>query len=532
MLRGKCIPEKREIGDKTPPNYICLPNGTKHYLSMEEKKDYLYGGECPVFCPIKSVQSNCPPMVGITDTSLARITCEANPECHFLGNQLFDRMGPNYCVPRTQPGCITLTESDLVQSDKVLTDGEQYCDRLNRGCIFDRGGGDTVTSRRGEPTCLRGCLGSKYWKNPKYMWGAGGTPKDPFRGSWYNSDLEMGPIYLEAAPSDSKPDGWGGPSGTPWNGNGRLPKSLGIPYTESRGKYSPPCNLNQGDVGAFTSAATGENLAGPGCRLTPPTPRFGIVDWSYTCRCPYLGNFGEFKTNAWEPCASWELDQEVIAKRDVCTGCYISNDKNSKMYGHCVLGKKTMDTESEKLGCVPDINDPHRCRIKRTIEPTECPAFCSSDRSTWNNATQCSKQLSSGCWKPNPAFDKIISLRTDEMGLRAKPYLSVRECDPLPTKEMNELCRNCAQTTIKEGGSSTRFPNYSFCVVGGNESGSEFQDTGYGNYLLRKLTCPSTCNQCMTGFFNEPLDSQYDLEEARNPSSVFSKGIIYTPAIL
>ena len=99
---------------------------------------------------------------------------------------------------------------------------------------------------------------------------------DPFTGSWYNNDLEVGPKYLEEAPSAKKPNGWGGPSGSPWFGSGKLPKSLGIPYTESRGKYSPPCNLSGGDVGAFTSTTSGEVLAGPGCKLTSPQPRFGM----------------------------------------------------------------------------------------------------------------------------------------------------------------------------------------------------------------------------------------------------------------
>lgn len=536
LKKDKCIPEKRKIGDPTPPNYICLRNGDKHFLSKEEKKDYIYGGKCPQFCPIKGVRSNCPDVSWTSDTTVARQTCEANTSCQFFGNQIFDRSGPNYCVPKEQKGCITLTESDLVKTDKQLTDGEQYCDRLNRGCIFDRGNGDGITTRKGEPKCLRGCLGSKYWRNPKYMWGGGDTTQDPFTGSWYNNDLEMGPKYLEASPSQRKPQGWGGPSGKPWFGNGRLPKSLGVPYTETKGKYSPPCNLSEGDVGVFTSAKTGENLAGPGCRLTPPMPRYGINDWTYTCSCPYLGGSGEFKTDAWEPCADWELDQENISSRDVCEGCHISGDKTSKMFGKCVLGNKKQDTESELLGCVPDINNPTKCRIKRVVEPTECPAFCSNDINDpygWKKNTQCSQQLAHGCWRPNPAFRKIINKEKVDNQQQPKPYImgnSKHEACKL--KNTDYLCRNCAQTSIKSGGSGTKYPNYSYCVVGGNESGSAFKETGYGGYLMRRLQCPPTCNQCMSGFFGEPLDSHYDKDEANNYSSVFKNGIIYTPSVI
>ena len=531
IKKDKCIPEKRKLGENISPNYICLKNGNKHFLSKEEKKDYMYGGKCPVFCPIKNVKSSCPNVSSVLDTTVARQQCEADTNCNFIGNQIFDRMGPNYCVPKSQPGCVTLTESDLVKSDKVLTDGHEYCDRLNKGCIFNRGSGDGLYERKGEVKCIRGCLGSKYWKNPKFMWGGGDTTQDPFDGSWFNSDLKVGPKYLEAAPSKAKPNGWGGPKGSPWFGNGMLPKSLGVPYTESKGDYSPPCNLNEGDVGVFTSEGSGQNLAGPGCKLTPPMPRFGMIDWSYTCGCPYLGGSGEFKPDAWEPCSDWELDQENISKRDVCEGCVISDDKNSKMFGNCVLGKKTKDTESELLGCVPDKSDPMKCRINRDIEPTECPEFCSNDVSNpygWRKNTQCSEQLSKKFWKPNPEYKNIINLSTADLHKQAPMY--IKNKGNYVSKNTDDLCRNCTQTSMQSGGSGTRFPTYSRCVVGGNETAGAFKDTGFGNYLARKMSCPATCRNCMKGFFGEPLEAQYDLKEATNPSSVFNKGIIFTPA--
>lgn len=530
IRKDKCIPEKRKIGES--PNYICLRNGNKHYLSREEKRDYIYGGQCPVFCPIKNVKSSCPDVSSVLDTTIARQQCETDSNCNFIGNQVFDRTGPNYCVPKSQPGCVTLTEADLVKSDKILTDGHEYCDRLNKGCIFNRGNGDGVYSRKGEAKCIRGCLGSKYWRNPKYMWGGGETTQDPFTGSWFNSDLEVGPKYLEAAPSKLKPSGWGGPKGAPWFGSGLLPKSLGIPYTDSKGEYSPPCNINEGDVGVFTSELSGQDLAGPGCKLTPPQPRFGQIDWEYTCGCPYLGGSGEFKSDAWEPCSDWELDQEKISTRDVCEGCRINGNKNSKLYGHCVLGTETMDTESELLGCVPDKSNPMKCRINRMISPTECPVYCSNDITDpygWRKNTQCSKQLSGKFWKPNPKFKKIISELKVDQGKQPPRYIKVSDKD-FPRVNMDNLCRNCSQTSMQSGGSGTKFPTYSRCVVGGNETAGAFQDTGYGNYLARKMSCPATCRQCMTGFFGEPLDAQYDLNEASNTSSVFNKGIIFTPA--
>lgn len=532
IKKDSCIPQRLKIGEV--PNYTCLPNGDKHFLSREEKKDYLYGGKCASFCSIKNNRGKCPNVDWVSDTTVARATCQENPDCQFIGNQVFDRNGPNYCVPRQQPGCITLTEEDLSKSDKFLTESPSFCDRFGKGCIFNRGNGDGNTSRSGDPKCLRGCLGSKYWKNTDYIWGGGGTRQDPFKGSWFNSDLRLGPRYLEAAPSPNKPRGWGGPKGAPWYGKGKLPKSLGIPYTESKGKYNPPCNLEQGEIGVFSTAVTGEDLAGPGCKLTPPQTRFGMNDWSYTCRCPYLGDGGEFKSDAWTPCNDWELDQENIQDRDVCEGCHIQSDSNSSLYGHCVLGEETRDTESKLLGCVEDPKNPQKCRVKRTIKPTSCPAFCSNnvnDPTAWNKSTQCSEWLAKGCWKPNPEFKNIISMTTADSGGQAQPYIRDpvlgKNCKKKNNKE--ELCRNCAQTSVKSLGSSTLYPNRSYCVVGGSESAGALSDTGYGGYMARKLSCPATCSQCSSGFFGEPMEPVYNLEQAQNPSSAFSKGIIFVP---
>lgn len=533
LTNSSCIPEKKKLGDTSPPNYICLPNGDKHYLSLEEKKDYQYGGKCPVFCPIKGVTSNCPSMSNISDKTVAKNTCEQNQDCHFIGNALFDRYGPNYCVPRKQPGCITLTESDLTKSDSYLTDNPNFCDRLHKGCIFNRGNGDGDKTRSGEPTCLRGCLGSKYWKNPDYMWGGGESSKDSFEGAWFNSDLMVGPKYLESAPSNQKPNGWGGPQGTPWWGKGKLPKSLGVAYTQSMGKYSPPCNINEGDIGVFTSGVSGTSLAGPGCILVPPKDNYGIHEWSYVCNCPYLGGSGEFKQDAWTPCSDWELDESVSNNRDVCAGCYIMDNKESKLNGHCVLGEKTMDTESNILGCVTDPKNPNKCRVNRVIEPTECPAFCSydaTDPTAWRKNTQCSDSLAKGCWKINPEFSKIISLMDKNLDKQAPPYKKTsKQCKKNNT---DYLCRNCAQTPMQSIGSGTKYPNRSYCLLGGNESSASLNDTGYGDSLARQLSCPPTCGQCLSGFFGEPLEPHYVLSEASNSSSAFSKGIIYTPSII
>jgi hypothetical protein len=532
LTKNECIPEKISPGES--PNFICFPNGDKHYLSSEEKKDYLYGGQCPKICPVKAtiLPNTCPNVSYVTEHTIARNQCQADPNCQFLGAPLFDKMGPHYCIPKQQPGCITLTESDYAKNDKILTDSVDVCDRLHKGCIFNRGNGDGTTARKGEPTCIKGCLGSKYWENPDYMWGGGDTTENNFNGSWFNSDLEVGPKYLESAPSFKRPAGWGGPAGTPWEGSGKLPKSLGVPYTDSKGKYSPPCNMNYGDVGSFTSAASGENLAGPGCILTPPENRVGIYDWSYTCRCLYNGDSGDIKPDAWTPCSEWELDEDTISNRDVCDGCYILDDAESKLNGRCVLGNKTMDTQSKLLGCVPDMLNPtsDKCRITRNIDPTECPAFCSSNVSDpygWRKNTQCSKQLSSGSWKPNKLYKDIISTTQKYNNEQSNPYLKLSE--DYKVKNTDYLCRNCAQTAIESTGSGTKYPNRSRCVVGGSDTSSQYSNTTYGDFLSRKLMCPSTCNQCMSGFFNEPLEGKYSLQEATDTSSVFSDGIIYVP---
>lgn len=537
--KNKCVPEKREPGDTSPPSYMCLPNGDTYYFSKEEQKDYEYGGKCPIFCPIKSVKSSCPNVAYVADTTIARQQCEADESCQFIGNQVFDRYGPNYCVPKSQPGCITLTEADLSLSDKELTENPNFCDRLGKGCIFNRGNGDGDKTRAGEATCLRGCLGSKYWKNPEYMWGAGGTNQEPYTGSWDYSDLELGPKYLEAAPSASHPNGWGGPVGAPWFGHGILPKSLSIPYTVSQGQYSPPCNLNEGDVGVFTSTISGETLAGPGCMLTPPQPRFGLLEWSYTCNCPYLGGGGEFRADAWTPCADWENDESNTNERDVCEGCYIMDDEKDPLYGHCVLGEPTMDTESKKLGCVELPGQENKCRIRRKVEPTECPLYCKNDKEkqgdvlNWRTNTQCSKALSEGYWKLNPNYNKVVSVATAEDEKLPPPYIKTDKNGSFKKKDtMEDLCRNCSQTSVKAIGSGTKYPNRSYCVVGGSENASSLMDTGYGNYLARKLGCPATCKGCLSGFFGEPMEPKYNLSEASIGSSAFNKGILFVPAIV
>lgn len=533
--KDNCVPQDLKYGEV--PDYQCIL-GEKHYLSRDEKKDYEYGGKCPKICDIRGDDNRggCPNVDFVSDTVVARNTCEADTNCMFIGNQTLDRNGPNYCVPKKREGCITLTESDLVKSDKELTDSPDVCNRMGVGCIFHRGADDPKIGRNGNPTCLRGCLGSKYWNNPDYIWGKGGTTQDPFKGSFFNSDLRMGPRYIEASPSRQRPTGWGGPKGSPWFGNGLLPKSLGIPYTESRGKYSPPCNLSEGDVAAFTTQATGENLAGPGCMLTAPRPEYGLRDWTYTCRCKFAN---EIKVDAHAPCKEWELNQENINKRDVCEGCHISNDKNSKLYGHCVLGEDTPDTESRLLGCFDDPNNPGKCRVERIVENTECPAYCSQDPDNptplnWDNSTQCSKQLNNGCWKLNPDRNKIISLEQVEADRNIpSPYLpgdSIKDtkCE---IKDTDYLCQNCAQTSIKTIGSGTLYPNRSSCVVGGSETIDALTDAAYSSDLGRKLSCPATCSGCHTGFFGQPMKPHYKLSEATDPSSVFHKGIIFTPWI-
>lgn len=538
---GERLCEPQKLRPRELPDYVCLPNGTKEYLSREQKKDILFGGECPKLCSFKSTYTDpsgtlksCPDISQISDVTVARNTCNADSNCHFINNSALDRMGPNYCNVKQQDGCITLTEADLALTDKQLTDSEYVCDRLNVGCVFERGNKDGITGPKYKdgPRCLRGCEGTKYWNNPDYIWGGGGTKQDPFSGSYYNSDLKLGPKYLEAAPSDRRPNGWGGPMGSPYFGHGKLPRDLGITYTESRGNNVPPCNLKAGDISVFTSQATGETLAGPGCRLTPPNPRFGLQDWSYTCQCPYLAEGGEFRSDAWRPCNQWELEQDKFSGRNVCKGCWIQNDPKKALYGHCVLGEETPDTESQLLGCIPDPANPDKCRVKRIIEPVECPEFCSknpSDVTAWSPETQCAESLSKKEWEPNPDFKKIIDLEQRIDGKQAPPYRHGPNYTFKQPKNTDYLCENCSQTPIRTIGTGTDYPNRSYCLIGGSESGSAMDSMNFGKQIARTLTCPPTCKQCATGFFGEPMRPIYKLDQASDPSSAFSKGPIFVP---
>jgi hypothetical protein len=523
------------------PEYLCLPNGKKQYLSREQKKNIIYGGECPKICPfiqkysLNGVLYNCPDISQISDINIARESCQVDANCHFIGNSVLNRMGPNYCNARKQDGCITLTESDLALTDKEITDSKHGCDRLGVGCIFNRGNGDGKTSRKGNPMCLRGCEGSKYWKNPDYIWGGGGTKQGPFTGSYYNSDLKLGPKYLEASPSNKEPNGWGGPNKEPFFGNGKLPLELSIPYTESKGKYTPPCNLKAGNSSVFSTQQTGEHLAGPGCKLTSPRPQFGINEWSYTCNCPYLEEGGDLKSDAWKPCAQWELEQDIFSNRDVCEGCHIQNDYTKSLYGHCILGEETSDTESKILGCIEDPNNPEKCRIKRIIQPIDCPAFCSTNinnLTSWRSSTQCADSLINKIWKPNPKYKNVIDLTEKNEGKQSSPYIPGSNFkNQTKPKDTNYLCRNCSQTSIKTVGTGTEYPNRSYCLVGGSESASFLSNPNFGKYLAKTLICPPTCESCSTGFFNEPLNPIYNLKEATNPSSAFINGPIYIPWI-
>jgi hypothetical protein len=524
-MSENCVEQKLKLHEI--PDFLCK-DGSKHFLSKEQKKDYKFGGPLPVICPMK--RGNCPDMTNISDTQKAKEFCKTNDQCHFIGHALLDKNGPNHCIPKSRSGCITLTEDDLVRDDKDLTDDPTVCNRLGVGGIFDRGNGDGNYTRKGDPTCLRGCFGSKYWKNPKFMWGGGGTSRHPFKGSWDNTELELGPLYLEAAPSDDKPGGWGGPKESPWHGNGILPLGLAIPYTESRGEHSPPCNITSGDVGIFTTEDTKETLAGPGCRLTPPRPRYGVHEWSYTCECPYLGQLGEVRSDAWKPCKSWELNENVRSNRDVCKGCRIQDSKTNSLYGHCVLGEETPDTESEILGCVPDPNFPEKCRVNRVVKPIECPSFCSNDVGNpmgWNSETQCSSWIKNECWVPNPGYTKVISKSSRDKGEQSAPYIFNKNgCE---TVETDYLCRNCSQTPLESNGSGTNHPNTSHCVVGGSSGSDQIAHGEYGKYLSRNISCPPTCKSCMSGVSGEPLEAVYNLDESNQMYSLFKTDILYVP---
>jgi hypothetical protein len=448
------------------PEFV-MKNGKKHYLNKVEKKDFIFGGPLPKLCNIFE-HKFCPDVRNELDKNEAKNSCLVKPGCQFISKAGLDKNGPHYCYPEKQKGCKSLTEDDLKREDDELTDHPKVCNRYGVGGIFNRGLGDDTSSPKSNPSCLRGCQGSKFWKNKNFMWGSGGSSKSHFKGSWEFPDLELGPIYLEAAPSKSKPDGWGG--------EGKLPKSLSETYTKYKGNYSPPCNLNE-DV--FTD----ELLAGPGCILTAPDSY--NKKWHYTCNC-------NNSVDSWKPCVSSEIEND----RDVCEGCRIQD-------GNCVLGEKTEDTETEILGCESDNSNSNDCRVKRIINPLQCPSFCSKN-SKWLKSTQCHKSLSEEYWLNNPEASKILSKKDIENNKGFPAYIinknKKEKVDNKFITDLHEdLCKNCRQT-----------PEY-HCTVNGVSVDKE---------LSRKIICPPTCKNCIKGIHGEPLDSFYDEEK---------KNIIYFP---
>lgn len=426
----------------------------------------------PVLCPIAEYEGECAAFAPGED-------CNANDQCQTTAG---------FCVPKSVPGCISLTDTDLELTDNQLTDSPQVCNRYVTGMIFNRGQGDGVTDRQGDPKCIKGCEGSKYWKNPAYMWGGGVS----YDGSWNNNGLQMGPKYLEAAPTAEYPSGWGG--------EGKLPESLGVPYTLSMGDMTPPCNVSGGGPGG---------LAGPGCVLTAPDPRFGRDEWSYTCGCPYLGGTGQFRTDADKPCMDHELDQESLFARDVCESCHILD-------GECVLGSPEQDTKSEILGCIPSATQD--CSVVRTVKPTQCPSFCKTMSDKWSISTKCAEQLGSGNWKPNPLAKKTRSMVDPPVASYIPAPKDPQAANQMELKvEIPDQCRNCAQTPMREG--PRDYPVFSTCTVGGTVVDSNNKAS---------VTCPSTCPQCMTGYFGEPLEAHYD----PNQQIFKDYGVIYTPAMI
>jgi hypothetical protein len=515
MKTNFCIPQELQKNQQQIPDYICRDN-KKHYLSIEEKKDYEFGGPLPILCDITD-RKFCPD-VSLLGKDTGIKACNMDPRCQFISHSVIDKDAPNMCYPKKQSGCKSLTEYELLKEDKDLTD--TVCDRLTVGGIFNRGNGDGKTSRRGPPTCLRGCYGSKYYKNPKYMWGGGGSN---FSGAWDFPDLDLGPRYLEASPSQKNPSGWGGPSVSPWDGNGILPLSLGEPYTKTKGKYSPPCNLPTGDFGSFTGSSSGEDLAGTGCILTPPRPQYNVHEWSYSCNCTY--NSSEIKSDGWRPCTEWEVNEDIKSDRNLCKACKIQENPNQKLYGHCVLGEENIDTESKIIDC--DETDPEKCRINRRVDPIDCPAFCSdSTTKKWRPETQCSQFLDKGCWLPNPDYTKVISESDRKLGKRVAPYIPGSQlCSSVNT---DDLCRNCSQSELQYHGAGSEYPFYSHCVVGGKTESDSIQHGTYGQELSRSTTCSPTCKQCMTGLNGEPVEAIYKLDEATD-DSIFKTDIIYVP---
>jgi hypothetical protein len=263
-----------------------------------------------------------------------------------------------------------------------------------------------------------------------------------------------------------------------------------------------------------------------------------MPDWHYSCQCPYSS---ETRIDAYYPCSKLEVEQDTVNNRDVCKGCFIEKDPKSLLYGHCVLGKTEPDTESTLLGCFPDPFNPDKCRVRREVRNTECPHFCANNpelpNATWKQSTNCAKQLNQGCWNINPKSYVYSKYERDNQPRKLEPpYIpgknfEKQQCNTFREefKQLQDLCKNCAQTSMKTMGSGTKYPNRSYCVVGGDAS--TLLNTEFTNELAQQIMCPGTCKSCTTGFFGEPLNPEYKLYEASNDSSAFNKGIFYVPFV-
>jgi hypothetical protein len=81
-----------------------------------------------------------------------------------------------------------------------------------------------------------------------------------------------------------------------------------------------------------------------------------------------LGEGGEFFKLMHGNRAHSELEQDVLVNDEGVD----PRSKDKSLFGHCILGEETPDTESTS-GCVPDDNDPQKCR---TVPGNcSCPAF-------------------------------------------------------------------------------------------------------------------------------------------------------------
>ena len=64
------------------PEFV-IKNGKKHYLDIEEQKNFIFGGSIPKLCNVQE-QKFCPDVREIYDKDKAQAACLVKPGCQFI----------------------------------------------------------------------------------------------------------------------------------------------------------------------------------------------------------------------------------------------------------------------------------------------------------------------------------------------------------------------------------------------------------------------------------------------------------------